>query len=1193
MKRLLVAAALAPLTFAAAKASAQTISGGNATVSSPVYAPIVSNGNNVIVNSGESVTPLTGGVSTGNSVGGTAAAPVAAITLNSNNTVSNAGTISYNAGASGVANNVSYLNDNYATGILVKGAGSLLGSVANAGTISLIETTDYTDTNSDGIVDANNGVKGQFDVGTNRFGIQTEGAGLFLGGIGNAGTITVIGENSAGIQIGAGGITGLLSNAGTIAVTGGNAGTSNVSFGINALGPVGSFLNDGGSISALGQNAVGVNLAGGANGITVNGVTSSGSVEIYGSITATGYRSTTAPTIPSVLSLLQAQAAYELLQGGPALAIGGSVSGGISLDAATTSTGSTAALAGAAITAYGRAPALLIGSGAAPMTISAFGTSGYGLVIGGSVTGSGVYDLDSNGAPVGANGVQIGVGYINSSTGLLTTSGSQAVSIVGGLDLLGTVTASGISRTADSSGFGGAVTALHIGNAAITGAQSTTTNNVTYGSALNIVGTVSAASVSTVPVQVTAIQIDAGASIPSLYNRGDILAGIGGIAAVLNTPASGGTAGDAVAIVDKSGSLASITNSGTIQATITPIDPTQTVTATSKTTAIDLSANTTGATILQVADPALLGTTSAGVTTIVEPTITGDVLFGSGNGKLDLEAGTLTGGMSFGSGVGNAITVNSATATGALSEAGGGQLAINVGTASGATASLLKITQPVTSSLGGDQATIGISSLHVGSAGELILSVGATSASNTAAQNNQITAAQLNASGAVTFDSGAQLGLNFTSKLTQTTTYTLITANAGAVSLGSIVSGAGALSGLGNIPYLYNASVGTDANHDDVTVTVSQKTTQQLGLNRAEASAYDAIYGVFDKEDSSASNSALGEAAPALLSADNRSDFIKLYDQYLPDYSGGPFEDTVLAQQAIARAEADSPEKLETDATRGWVQEITYYNSRSDSDQVNGYTSKGFGFAGGTEKAYGHSAVGLAGSFISSSIHDLSRPDGSSQGAAAVEVGAYWRTSLDGLNMGASVNGGWSFLESRRTLLEQSGSDAATLYRLAKANWDGGVASASFNISYKENFGRYYIKPEAVADYVMMYEGGYTEHGGGDAFDLTIGSKFNKEAVVQTDLVMGATYGTATHWSPELTVGWRQIVYGGPADTTASFAGGAPFKLSPDYQDQGGVMARIGLRASGNFADFNASAGGVFRTGYQTFDARAAARFLF
>ena len=93
---------------------------------------------------------------------------------------------------------------------------------------------------------------------------------------------------------------------------------------------------------------------------------------------------------------------------------------------------------------------------------------------------------------------------------------------------------------------------------------------------------------------------------------------------------------------------------------------------------------------------------------------------------------------------------------------------------------------------------------------------------------------------------------------------------------------------------------------------------------------------------------------------------------------------------------------------------------------------------------------------------------------------------------------------------------------------------------------------------------------------------------------MGADLGGVNHWRPELTVGWREVVSGGPGDTTARFISGGPsFTLSPQFQDKGSLIARIGVHAGGNFADFSADAGGQLNETYQVYNARAVARFLF
>ena len=78
----------------------------------------------------------------------------------------------------------------------------------------------------------------------------------------------------------------------------------------------------------------------------------------------------------------------------------------------------------------------------------------------------------------------------------------------------------------------------------------------------------------------TAVEIGVGASLPILRNSGEIKA------------SAGGADGTAVAIVDKSGTLILIENSGAISAT-------GAAAASNRNVAIDLSANTTGATIKQ------------------------------------------------------------------------------------------------------------------------------------------------------------------------------------------------------------------------------------------------------------------------------------------------------------------------------------------------------------------------------------------------------------------------------------------------------------------------------------------------------------------------------------------------------------------------------------------------------------------
>ncbi len=1187
MKRSLwVAAALAPLTFAAApQAGAQITEPITGAVTTPVTTSTAgTNGaspGDVTVEGGSVVlTPPTAASTT----------PLAAITGNSGN------------------------------------------NITNAGTIGVGETTSYTDTNADQMYDSNNGVVGQYAAGGNRFGIvtgmggptpsttNTVGSTPTATSIYNEGTITIIGENSAGVLIGTGGLNGYLSNTGTITVTGGNMNPStnlngtDVSYGVLALGAVNGPVTLAGTISATGANAQGVSLAGGVTGTTsgvANGVT------VYGGITATGYRDPNGTRYASELNLLyqstttagKAAAAAELLQGGPALNIGGSVAGGINILAADATTSTPAGV----VTSYGSAPAILIGS-ANPITINPVnvtftGTNGgtttvtrtgnYGLVVAGTVTGAGTYQgFNGTGIQIGGNNpLQVSDNGAAASTPPPLGSGNDPTPASGNASAFGTVNVNGgieisgsVSGTALNSvwtqgsntvnGYNSAI-GLRIGSGATANSLTldvipTTSSGTTTYSAGTLSATVytNGTSLSAIP-HATALQIDSGGSLATLTNNGGtISANVQGLAITGSnnlSPVYGGTIGSATAVLDNSGTLTSITNTGVISATVTP--PTGTPVTYSSTTALNLSANTVGVTVTQkpyTGDPTAINSTT--LTYQTQPAIVGDILFGSGAANLNLNSGTDTGAVTYGTGVGSSqlstLTIDGgANLTGALST-NGGAVNVTVGDIHGAGTLNNTGTSVITTT-----------GLTIGSNGAVLLT-----ANPALGQNSYFDLTGTNGSASIA--NGASIGLNFISKMTlgTTTTYALVKTNSAGKLNATPSQIDTSLNGL--LPYMYSGTL--SASGGQLNLTVGVKTTQQLGFNQAESSAFNAVYQAFSTDPA---------VTTAVLGKTDRASFVKLYDQFLPDYAGGPFESLVAGQQAVARTQAEAPLKLQSDEAHGWVEEITFINDH-DNSSGGGYNAAGFGMVGGIEAVRGDSAFGVTAAFLNSSVQDSAQTNLSALSASVIEAGVYWRASSDGLSINASLNGGFAFFDSRRLVYDPSTTPA--VYKEADARWNGGIVSGAVSVAYQFDFGRYYLRPELAADYIMLYESGYSEAGGGNAVDLTVGSRTNQQASARAQIVFGARYGTTTIWRPELTLGWREVVSGGPANTTAYFtnggtagAAGTPFTLSPDFKDKGGLLARLGVRAGGNYADFTADAGGQFGNGYQTYDARAVARFLF
>ena len=938
------------------------------------------------------------------------------VTLSGTNKVTNEGTVK-----------ITDAND--AVGILAV-AGST-GTILNSGTITVDETYTPVDADKDGDLD------GGLASGARRTGIRT--AGAFTGNVTNTGGITIEGNDSAGISLD-GALTGSLNTSGTIAVVGDR------SVGVRANAVSGA-VRVAGTITAQGKDAIGASFLGDIGGGLV----------VQGTLSATGYRST---TLPADITKLDAD---DLLQGGSALSVSGNVAGGIIFAVAPKDTdpknddedkdGIPDASEGtASVTSYGAAPAVRIGAADRAITIGAVAGSTFGLVVDGTISGLGVYK------DVAATGLQVGgVG--------------NTVTIAGGIAVNGTVQA--ISNNASA-------TALRIGSGASV-------------AEIRVAGLIGAAGGGVAAATSTAIAIDAGATVGTVRNSGQVKA------------AASGVDGAATAIVDRSGTLTLIENSGIITASG--------ATATSaRNVAIDLRANTVGAVVRQIAG-------AAGATA---PSITGDILFGSGNDTLALGGkSTFTGTTDFGGGSDQLSITEGSKFTGSLLRSG--SLAVNVG--SGA----LMLTTKGAVSLG---------SLSVGAQGVLGVTIDAAAKTNTLFQ----------VAGAATFAAGSQVALTLSNVSQAEGRYVIVKA-------GSISGAANLTASPMLLPYLFKSSV-IAGNATEIAVELKRKTAVELGLNDSQSRAFDAVVKALDSD---------AKVAGAFLDIADAKRFGATLRQLLPDHAGGTFEAVTQGSRATARLLADPQGNLvEHGRWSTYLQQVAWGRSKSVASTA-GFDVSGWGATGGGEIATGVGSFG--GSLAYLHGKDADGGTDNEVGSDQYELAAYWRGSWNGFTANARVSGAKIKFTGTRHFDGSIGSEAVA--RDAEGDWNGNLLSASSAVAYEKRFGRFTLRPVAAVDYYRLHEGGYTETGGGKAFDLTVTSRNSDELAMSATLAAGLNFGDRTfveNWFRiETEGGRRQIVGGGLGDTTARFEGGDAFTLRAQDRTNGWVGRLRAVGGSGGF----------------------------
>ncbi|MGD9967604.1 MAG: autotransporter domain-containing protein [Hyphomonadaceae bacterium] len=1014
-------------------------------------------------------------------------------------TVAESGSITAGAGQSAITVNSS--NDAILDGDLIS------NNADNSVGIRIVGGNSGTIRNSGAILlqedatltdtDSDGDLDGNFAQGLNRNGIFLQAGPTFTGDILGDGLITIEGNNSAGIRLDSL-LTGAVNYTGAITINGENS----IGMAINAGGGVTGNVSLLGPLTMRGQNSIGV-LVDAPIG---------GELSLSGAWSVTGYHSVSVPANPSALE------AEDMEQAGPSLQINNNIAGGVTLEGIGVENDpdddgdGTANEAddntGLALNHFGSAPAVLIQADGGNLLIGA-NAAGFAYHQRGAVSVGGVF-----------NGVSV-TGVRIQGDGLGATA-----TLTGGMAIDNSLSAGAAAADAYS---------LYLGAGAIV-------------PQILVRGTVLTQVFSDPAFTSYGVFIGAGANAPTFNNSGAITANYLG------------ETGNAVAIVDQSGTLNSITNSGQIIARVIATDadltddvPPPPVTGTA--TAIDLSTSAANVSLQQVAPTAFTDDDAVDDNVAAAPSIIGDIRLGAGNDTVNLLAGSITGDIAFGLGNDSFTINNGAVFSGQLSDTNG-TLAINV----------------VDGALNVQGGALNIASATFGAGAELGVLLSDVPADST----------NIQASGMVTFAPGAVVTPIVPAGLPQAGSHVFLTAAGGLVGAANVTGPqAGA-----STPFLYDISIVLSAPNA-LSAVFDLRTATELGLSANQSIAYEPILTALRLDP---------EASAAIAAITTEYEFFDAYEDLLPNYSSASTE---IAATAIQQMQSATSNRMAATRMHGldevsvWGQEIAYGLNRDPaSANTQEFRGNGFGFAGGIDGPTNGGAIfGLSASFIASEVEEPGRPEGEIS-AWFGQANAYYATAVGAIDLDFIIGAGAGKMQSRRFV--EIGNPVA-FSALSEADWLAYEGHGAVRASAPMSAGWVTITPQAALTYVGISEDGYTEEGGG-VIDYQVDSAFSQRLWGDVGVELSARWelGANAVVAPRLYGGYRANLIDDETERTVRFvSGGAPFTLTDEGVGEGGPLVGIGFDASNGYSTFSLGYEGEFGDQIERHSINAAIRFRF
>jgi hypothetical protein len=638
---------------------------------------------------------------------------------------------------------------------------------------------------------------------------------------------------------------------------------------------------------------------------------------------------------------------------------------------------------------------------------------------------------------------------------------------------------------------------------------------------------------------------------------------------------------DAIAIIDASGSIKTINNAGTIQALTTFQTPGPNAVVSSTAHAIDLLAGTSGATTINNSGQ-----------------IIGDVYFNSGGNNNTLNVGNTGSGKGDASGNANAaITVvqgaavtntpfNYATVSESIVSASAGFAPttnpniLSFGSGNGNTLHVGGygyVNSVILSAPGGvdiqvdNNAQLFIANTQqTGSANVRNFTVNGGTLGLTITQESVTGTPVVLATGPTVISSAANIGLQFGSFITSPdpahpTAQTITLISGPSVSDAGLSAQNTALAQ--NIPFLFESpgessvvptplALGTSGTNQTLNITLLPRSTGAFNADKtAGLNLQGAALSLFPKTAAAlATDPDLGTAIASSLTVYNNSNGAssginvaasqlkaqQIFSQFAPDVSGGARQvaititdqatGPIAARQRLLRSYGNTDGEMTL-----WGEEFAgMINNKGRFDaegDLTTYKDHGFGFSLGMDAGSARSGwYGGALTFYSSDvIETLPRQSDTNLEWYLLTGYTDWRANH--LFLDTKVDIGYGNLDGKRTLIIGDQGRIAEGKRASLLGAIGGTTGLFLN------YGGFSIMPQISLDGMSMREEGYTEAGGGGGFDLQVAPYYANS--LRTFLGVDAKrsfdlWGASI--SPDMRFGYRYDFVTAPVKLKAAFA---------------------------------------------------------